>query len=365
MKQDPSNRPTRRTALAAGFGAAAAASLAAPARAADRISWKMVTSWPKNLPGPGVTAQRLCDRIAAMSDGRLTVRLFAAGELVSPFEVFGAVQGGTAEMGHTASFFWQGKLPAAALYTAAPFGLTPLEHIAWIDHGGGQALWDRLYEPFGIKPFMGGNTGFQMGGWFRSEVTGLDDFKGLKIRMPGLGGEVARQLGATPVSLPPSEILTALQTGMVDAAEFLGPWSDFAMGFYKAAKYYYYPGFHEPNGTGEALVSLKAFETLPDDLKAIVRHACAAENITALGESEWNNGHRLQVLTGEHGVLVKAYPDEVLSAARTAAETVLDDLARKDAISDDIVKSYRAARSRLIEWGAVSRGRYLAARAAG
>lgn len=356
---------SRRTVFAGGLAGAAMVPLVSRARASDTVEWKMVTSWPKNLPGPGITAQRICDRIAAMSGGRLTVRLYAARELVSPFEVFGAVEAGTAEMGHTASFFWQGKLPAAALFTAAPFGLTPLEHITWIDHGGGQDLWDRLYAPFGIKPFMGGNTGFQMGGWFRSEIAGLEDFKGLKIRMPGLGGEVARKLGATPVSLPPAEILTALQTGVVDAAEFLGPWSDFAMGFYKAAKHYYYPGFHEPNGTGEALVSQAALNALPEDLQAIVRHACAAENILALGESEWQNAHRLTVLSGEHDVDVKRFPDAVLAAARTASEEVLDELAAKDAISGEIVASYRAARSRLSTWGTVSSGTYLSVRSQG
>lgn len=355
--------PTRRAALKAGLAGGALLPLAAPALAAEVVEWKMVTSWPKNLPGPGVTAQRICDRIAAMSGGRLKVRLYAAQELVSPFEVFGAVEARTAEMGHTASFFWQGKLPAAALYTAAPFGLTPLEHITWIDHGGGQELWDRLYAPFGVKPFMGGNTGFQMGGWYRFEITGPEDFKGLKIRMPGLGGEVARKLGATPVSVAPAEILTALQTGMVDAAEFLGPWSDFAMGFYKAAKYYYYPGFHEPNGTGEALVSTRALEELPEDLRAIVAHACAAENIVALGESEWQNAHLLSVLAREHGVVVKPFPDAVLDAARRASETVLNELAAKDAISAEIVASYRAARDRLAEWSAISSGKYLSVRA--
>ena len=352
---------TRREAFAGG-AAGVALPLATPALASDKVEWKMVTSWPKNLPGPGVSAQRICDRIAAMSAGRMQVKLYAAGELVAPFEVFGAIEAGTAEIGHTASFFWQGKLPAAALFTAAPFGLTPLEHITWIDNGGGQQLWDALYQPFGIKPFMGGNTGFQMGGWYRSEVNSPEDFKGLKIRMPGLGGEVARRLGATPVSLPPAEILTALQTGVVDAAEFLGPWSDFAMGFYKAAKFYYYPGFHEPNGTGEALVSIEAMEALPDDLKAIVRHACAAENIMALGESEWNNSHRLGVLAREHAVIVKPYPESILDAAREAADEVLDALAAKDAISGEIVQSYRAARDQLSRWGEVSSGRYLSIR---
>ncbi|MEZ5840719.1 MAG: TRAP transporter substrate-binding protein [Hyphomicrobiales bacterium] len=216
--------------------------------------------------------------------------------------MFDAVATGTAEIAHTASFFWQGKVPAAAFFTAVPFGLTPLEHMAWIEAGGGQQIWDDLYRPFGVKPFMAGNTGFQMGGWYRKEINGLDDIKGLKIRMPGLGGEVLRRLGATPVSLPPGEILPALQSGVVDATEFLGPFSDIAMGFYKVAPFYYWPGFHEPNGTGEAVVSLKALEALPDDLKAIVATATSVESATSLAEAEWENGAALARLIDEHGV---------------------------------------------------------------
>jgi len=171
-----------------------------------------------------------------------------------------------------------------------------------------------------------------------------------------------RKLGATPVSLPPAEILTGLQTGVIDAAEFLGPWSDFAMGFYKGAKFYYYPGYHEPNGTGEALVSSRALDGLPTDLQAIVRHACAAENIAGLGESEWNNAHRLGLLTGEHGVMVKPFPDTVLVAAKAASAVVLDELAEKDSISGEIVASYRAAQAKLSAWSAISSGYYSAIR---
>lgn len=356
------NGISRRAAIGIAGSAAVGAALAGPAIASDTITWKMVTSWPKNLPGPGVTAARLADRINSLSNGRLTVKLYAAGELVPPLEVFDAVSTGVAEMAHTASLFWQGKMPAAALFTAGPFGLTPLEHIAWVDHGGGQELWDRLYEPFGIKPFMAGNTGFQMGGWFRREIASLEDIKGLKIRMPGLGGEVMRKLGATPVSLPPGEIFSALDSGVVDAAEFLGPWSDSALGFYKVAKLYYAPGFHEPNGTGEALISRAAFDALPDDLKAVVAHACAAENIFALAEAEWNNGEALDMLRHKHGVEVRFYPDDVLSAARETAEAVLDAVARHDSASEDVVTSFRAARKRQATWSRISQARFLAAR---
>lgn len=208
----------------------------------------MVTSWPKNLPGPGVSAQRIADRIGLMSGGRLRVRLFAAGELVPALGVFDAVSAGTAQMAHTASFFWQGKIPASVYFTAIPFGLLPHEHITWIEQGGGQALWDELYAPFGLKPVMAGNTGVQMGGWYKRRITGLGDLTGLKIRMPGLGGEVMRRLGATPVSLPPGELFQALQSGVLDATEFLGPWSDRAMGFHKVASHYYSPAFMSRTG---------------------------------------------------------------------------------------------------------------------
>lgn len=351
---------TRRASL--GLLGTSPVALAAPALASGKIKWRMVTSWPKNLPGPGITAQRLADSITALSDGRLSVELFAAGEIVPALETFSAVSDGVAQIAHTASLFWTGKVPAAPLFTAAPFGLTPIEHVTWIDHGGGQQVWDKLYAPFGIKPFMAGNTGFQMGGWYKRELTGLADLQGLKIRMPGLGGDVMRRLGASPVTLPPAEILTALQTGVIDATEFLGPSSDFAMGFYKAAKYYYAPGFHEPNGSGEALVSLSALGALPDDLRAIVAVACAAENIRALGEAEWQNAARLTTLVEEKGVIVKDYPADILEAAAQATVEALDALADRDPLTREAVESFRTASRHLRPWSDVSIRKFLAAR---
>jgi len=354
--------PSRRDLLAGALAGTAAATLAAPARAEAPIEWRMVTSWPKNLPGPGVSAERLAARIAAMSGGRLEVHVYAAGELVPALEVFDAVATGTAEIGHTAAFFWQGKIAAAPFFTAVPFGLTPLEHCAWIEAGGGQAIWDELYRPFGVKPFMAGNTGFQMGGWYAKEINGIDDLKGLKIRMPGFGGEVLRRLGATPVSLPPGEILQALQSGVVDATEFLGPFSDIAMGFYKVAPFYYWPGFHEPNGTGEAIVSIEALEALPEDLRAVVAAATAVENATSLAEAEWANGEALGRLVDQHGVQLKRFPDEVLAAARDAAAGVFADFAAKSAENARLWESYAAARTRLGRWSKISGAALLVAR---
>ena len=360
-RADAINVLSRRKTLGL-LAAAPAAGLATPALAQSKIEWRMVTSWPKNLPGPGVTAQRLADSITTMSGGRLTVKLHAAGEIVPALEVFSAVSGGVAQMGHTASLFWGGKIPAAPLFTAGPFGLTPFEHITWINHGGGQAVWDRLYEPFGIKPLMAGNTGFQMGGWYKKELKTIADLRGLKIRMPGLGGEVMRLLGASPVTIAPGEILSALQSGVIDATEFLGPSSDFAMGFYKAAKFYYAPGFHEPNGTGEALISKSAFAELPADLQAIVESACAAENILSLGESEWMNAARLKILVEDKGVQLRDYPADIISAAKTATVEALDSLASRDVQTAEAVNSFRAASRHLDDWSSQSVQKFLAAR---
>ena len=197
-----------------------------------------------------------------LSGGALDIAVYAAGEVVPAFEVLDAVGNGVADIGHTASFYWQGKMPAAAFFTTVPFGLTPSEHVAWIEAGGGQALWDELYAPFGVKPFMGGNTGVCMGGWFRRELKSLADLRGLKLRSLGLGGEVYRRLGATPQTTPPAEILISLQSGVIDGAEFVGPGTDIALGLYRVAPFYYYPGFNKPNGTGECIVALKAWNAL-------------------------------------------------------------------------------------------------------
>ncbi|MCF8478152.1 MAG: TRAP transporter substrate-binding protein, partial [Pseudolabrys sp.] len=305
---------TRRT-FTLGAGIAAAGLVAAPAIAkAQTVTWRMVTSWPKRLPGPGMSAERIATRIRALSNGRLDIKLFAAGEIVPAFGVLDAVGNGVAEIGHTAAFYWQGKMPAAAFFTTVPFGLTPAEHVAWIEAGGGQALWDELYKPFGVKPFMAGNTGVCMGGWFRRELNSLADLKGLKLRSAGLGGEVYRRLGATPQTTPPAEILTGLQSGVLDGAEFVGPGTDIALGLYRAAAHYYYPGFNKPNGTGECIVSLKAWAALPDDLKAIVAHACATEANYALAEMERLNAQALAALIKDHGVQLAAFPADLVTA---------------------------------------------------
>jgi TRAP-type mannitol/chloroaromatic compound transport system substrate-binding protein len=301
-----------------------------------------------------MSAERVADRIKTLSGGNLDISVHAAGEIVPAFEVLDAVGGNVAEMGHTASFYWQGKMPAAAFFTTVPFGLTPGEHVAWIDAGGGQALWDELYAPFGVKPFMGGNTGVCMGGWFRREIKGLSDLGGTKIRSLGLGGEVYRRLGATPQTTPPAEILTSLQSGVIDAVEFVGPGTDIALGLYRVTPFYYYPGFNKPNGTGECIVSLNAWNALDAELKAVVSHACAVEANFALAEMERLNTEALAALTGQHNVQLRGFPKDLISAARTTSRDVLGELAGRSAAARKVHDSYLTFRERAGAWSRIS-----------
>jgi TRAP-type mannitol/chloroaromatic compound transport system substrate-binding protein len=335
---------------------AAAGLLAAPSIArAQTAKWRMVTSWPKRLPGPGMSAERVASRVRTLSGGRIDITVYAAGEVVPAFEVLGAVGNGVADIGHTASFYWQGKMPAAAFFTTVPFGLTPAEHVAWIEAGGGQALWDELYAPFGVKPFMAGNTGVCMGGWFRHEIKSAADLRGLKLRSLGLGGEVYRRLGATPQTTPPAEILTSLQSGVLDGAEFVGPGTDIALGLYRVAPFYYYPGFNKPNGTGECIVALKVWNALSDELKAIVAHACAAEAGYALAEMERLNALALEALIKGHGVKLTAFPDDAVAAAREQARLVMGEMfAVHSDMRGKISGSYDEFCERTASWSRVS-----------
>jgi TRAP-type mannitol/chloroaromatic compound transport system substrate-binding protein len=348
-----------------GAAVAAAGMIAAPSVArAQVLKWKMVTSWPKRLPGPGMSAERIAERVRTLSGGRIEIAVYAAGEVVPAFEVLDAVGNGVADIGHTASFYWQGKMPAAAFFTTVPFGLTPSEHVAWIEAGGGQALWDELYAPFGVKPFMGGNTGVCMGGWFRRELKSLADLRGLKLRSLGLGGEVYRRLGATPQTTPPAEILTSLQSGVLDGAEFVGPGTDIALGLYRVAPFYYYPGFNKPNGTGECIVALKVWEALPADLKAVVAHACATEAAFALAEMDKLNAQALAALVKDHGVTLAAFPDDLIAGAREQARAVLSEFAVRSDFSRKVSGSYEAFHERSTLWSRVSIESVLRARGA-
>lgn len=303
--------------------------------------WKMVTAWPKNYPGLGTSAERLAERINTMSGGRLTIKVYAASELVPALEVFDAVSRNTAELGHGAAYYWKGKVPTAQFFTSVPFGLSTSEMNAWLSRGGGQAFWDEAYAPFGVKPLVIGNTGMQMGGWFNKEINSLGDLKGLKIRMPGLGGEVLSRLGATTVNLPGGEVFTALQTGAIDATDWVSPYNDLAFGLHKAARYYYYPGWQEPQAVLELLVNQKAMDTLPEDLQAILTEATRAASRDMMDDYVYNNALALDQLK-QQGVELKRFPDEVLGAMQEQSELVLGELAEQSELNGRIWASMKA-----------------------
>jgi len=322
--------------LAVGTGLAGATA----AQAKAEFKWKMVTTWPKNFPGLGTGAENLARLIGELSGGRILVKVYGAQELVPAFEVFDAVSRGTAEMGHSAAYYWKGKVPAAQFFAAMPFGMTAQEFNGWIYHGGGQALWDEVYAPFGVIGTPAGNTGVQMGGWFNREINSLADMKGLKMRIPGLGGEVLNRLGGTPVNLPGGELYTALTSGTIDATEWVGPYNDLAFGLYKAAKYYYYPGFHEPGSCLEAIINQQALAALPKDLQAIVMNACKVANQDMLAEFTARNPVALKQLIEQHGVQLRPYPDDVSRALRKVSAEVVADVANADVMSKKVYDAY-------------------------
>ena len=325
----------------------------------ETIEWKMVTTWPKNFPGLGTGANNLARLIGDMSGGRLRVKVYGAKELVPPFEVFDAVSSGTAEMGHGASYYWKGKSEAAQFFAAVPFGMTAQEMNAWLYYGGGMELWEEVYAPFGVVPAAAGNSGLQMGGWFNKEITGVADLEGLKMRIPGLGGEVLKRAGGTPVNLPGGEIFTSLQSGTIDATEWVGPYNDLAFGLYKAAKYYYYPGWHEPGTTIECMYNRQAFEALPADLQSIVSNACRVANADMLAEYTARNNTALQTLVNEHNVDVREFPRPVLDRLRTISEEVVAEIAAQDALSAKVYESYQNFRKQVVAWHDISERTYL------
>jgi len=322
----------------------------APAVARGLHEWKMVTAWPKNFPGAGTTAQLLADTITEMSGGRLAVRLFAAGEMVPAFESFDAVRDGTADCAHSAPYYWVAKHKSIPFFCAVPGGLSEVEHNAWILYGGGQALWDELYAGFGVRAFLAGNTGTQMGGWFQRPIHSLADLDGLKIRIPGLAAEVLNRMGATAVNMPAGEIMPALQSGVIDAAEWVSPWVDLTMGFYKVAPYYYGPGFHEGSTANELLINLAAWDALEGDLMAIVRSACHEINLKGPSEYFARNAETLPVLIAEHGVTVASFPDDVLARGFEIAEAVNAETANEDALARRIWDSWSGFRRRAMDY---------------
>ena len=350
---------------AAAFANPEAAQVLAPAKInRNRRKFNMVTTWPKGLPGLGRAAERVSERVFAMSDGLMEIKVFAAGELVPAFESFDAVANGSADMYHGAEYYWTAKSPAFPFFTAVPFGMTAQEIMGWIDFGGGQELWDELSGQFGVKAIQGANTGHQMGGWFRKEINSLDDLVGLKMRIPGQGGDVLRALGGSAIALSGGEIYQALQTGSIDATEWVGPWNDYSLGFHREAPYYYGPGFHEPGASLAVGMNLTVWESLTAGEQAIIKSACESTNHTSLGEFTYQNSVYLDLLVREHGTQLRSFPPEVVKAMSEAAYDVRA-ASGKDGIEKRIYESFEASLKLMRGWAKVSDGAYYPARELG
>ena len=331
----------------------------APAVVKDRVEITMVSTWPRDFPGLGTGAQRFAKQLSDMTDGRITVEYFASGERVKPFDSFDEVASGNAQMYHAADYYWKGKHPGWAYFTAVPFGFTYTEINAWIRWAGGQELWDELAGGFGLKCLPCGNTGVQMGGWFRKEINSVDDLKGLKMRIPGLGGDVMAKLGASPVSLPGSQIYENLMSGAIDATEWVGPWNDSYMKFYEAAKYYYYPGMHEPASMLSLGMNKKWWDGLSSSDQLTIEAAASMENDVMMAEYNAKNGESLAKLISEQGVLLRVFNDDIYDSFGEASAEVFEEVRAHSDLADRIHQSFLKARTQVGGWAKISDQEYV------
>ena len=321
--------------------------------------WTMVTTWPKNFPGLGLAPENFSKYIEEMTCGRMKIKVYGAGEFVPAMGVFDAVSQGNVQLGHGASYYWTGKVKSSQFFTAVPFGLTAQEMNGWLHYGGGLELWQEAYEPFNLIPLAGGNTGVQMAGWFKKEINSLDDLKGLKMRIPGLAGEIFTRAGAETVTLPGNEIFLSLQQGVVDAAEWVGPYNDLTFGFHQVADYYYYPGWHEPGSTLEIIINKDAYESLPEDLKAIIKYAAKASNQEMLDEYTARNNKALNELIEKHNIELKKIPDTVLVELRRITDEVMEDFIADDVMAQKVYKSYKEFKDQVINYHRISEKAYI------
>ncbi|MEO1200942.1 MAG: TRAP transporter substrate-binding protein [Pseudomonadota bacterium] len=369
-KSDSAGWVGRRALLRGGSVAAAGAVLTAPAapyvaRAQVPRRLRMAMPWPKGTPGVGVNAERIASMISTMSAGRLEVEVFGAGELVPPFEVFDAVSAGTADLGHGTPYYWQGKDPAMHFFTGVPMGLTTFEHMGWLYYGGGQNLWERVYEPFGVVPYYAGSSGPQAGGWFSREITGVDDLQGLKMRIAGLGGEVLRRLGVNVVLMPPGEIFSSLQSGAIDAAEWIGPWNDLAFGLFRIVKLYYLEPLNEIGAGLEVTVNKAVHDSLEPDLREIIKRAAMAGAAETTADFYFHNIQSFGPLLEEEGVDLRRFPKEVITAFAREAEIVLAELGATSDLAGEIYTSFTDYRAKCVEYMGWSDGAGLALRETG
>jgi TRAP-type mannitol/chloroaromatic compound transport system substrate-binding protein len=355
----------RRRDILAGAGSLATGatlSFPAPAIAQGTRQLKMVTDWPAGSPGLQSSAARLAQRIVAATGGRINIEVFPAGKLVDPLETFDAVGAGVADLYHSADYYWEKKSPAFNFFAAVPFGFTAAELFAWVEYGGGQELWDALSAQFNIKPFLCCNTGTQMGGWCSREIPSLEGFRGLRYRMPGLGGEVLRRIGAIVVNVPGSEIVHSLKSGAIDASEWVGPWLDIAMGLHKVTGYYYYPGFHEP-GTGITLgINKRVWESFDASDRQVIEDATAAEYARSLAEFNANNALWLRKLRDEGTVKILKFDDSVLKELFRISKDVVAEAGSGDDLSKKIYASYQQFFTLIIDWSDIAEGAVLHSR---
>lgn len=338
----------RRTFLT-GAAAATAGTLAAPAIAQGKIEWNLPSSFPKNAPGVGTNVTNFAEMVAAMSDGRLTFKVFSGGELVPPFAVEDAVQQGNVPVGHNPPYYAAGKNPSLHWFTAVPFGMTATEHYAWLRFGGGQELWDDIYAQRNMRAFYSGNSNTQSGGWFKNEIRSVDDLKGLNMRIAGLGGEMYRKLGVNAVLMPPPEIFQAFQTGAIDAAEWVGPYLDQAFGLQKITKNCYLPAYNEPSAALAIVFNLDAWNELPADLQAICKAAAAAAAQDALAQFDYHNTRAMAALKAE-GVMFRNFPEDVVSAMHAAWLEVRDELTSQHEDVKRVRESYDTFLAETVEY---------------
>jgi TRAP-type mannitol/chloroaromatic compound transport system substrate-binding protein len=323
-----------------------------------KIEWRMVTTWPPKLPVLQDGCERLAQRMLEVSDGQLEIKVFAAGELVPALESFQAASDGTVEAGSGAAYYWAGKEPATQWFSAVPFGMDAQGMAAWFHGGDGMKLWEECYGAFNLVPRPGGSTGVQMGGWFNKKINSIDDFQGLKMRIPGLGGKVVAKAGGTVVLLPGGEIFTSLERGVIDATEWVGPLHDLRMGFWEAAKYYYYPGWHEPGTYLEYFFNKKAYESLPKDLQHMLDAVCMENELWVLSQFEARNGAALQELITKHNVELIQFPEAVLESLRKLSQEVVEEEAQKTPMATKVNDSFKAFQKVAGAWGSVSEKAY-------
>ncbi|MCA8869359.1 MAG: TRAP transporter substrate-binding protein [Rhodobacteraceae bacterium] len=332
----------RRKFLSGGAGlAVAATALASPAVAQGKIEWNLPTAFPKNAPGVGSNVKNFAAKVAAMSDGRLSFKVFGGGELVPPFAVEDAVQQGNAPVGHGPTYYAAGKNPALHWFTAVPFGMTSNEHFAWLKYGGGQQIWDDIYAQRGLKPFYSGNSNTQSAGWFKKEINTLDDLKGLNMRIAGLGGEIFRKLGVNAVLMPPPEIFQSMQSGAIDAAEWVGPMLDQAFGLQKITKLCYLPALTEPGAALSIVFNQDAWDELTPDLQAICENAAYAAALENHANFDFHNAEAFAALKAD-GVDFRAFNDDIVTAMRAAWLEVQDELTKSSTDVALVRESYDA-----------------------